>query len=106
MNCKPGDLAIIVGATKAPDNNGKIVEVVRPAVAGEVMFGLRVRPREASWIVRSIGSPLTITLAGIPYQSHERPYQDRFLRPIRPQPDDATDEMVLIAGKPAEAVCS
>lgn len=102
MNCKPGDLAVIFGATVAVECNGMIVEVLRPFLTGELYRGMRNTDTRIAWIVRSCGSPLTFVFGrtGKRIKVSERPIADRFLRPIRPQSDDAVDEMVLIAGKP------
>lgn len=106
MNVKQGDLAIIVGVQICPENNGRIVEVVRPFVKGE-RFGNSFKPTDTpGWLVRSVGTDLAILVTNkltgqmkfnyVP----ERPYADRYLRPIRPQPEDAVDEMVNLVGKP------
>lgn len=57
--CKPGDLAIIVAQHFTPENIGRIVEIVRPAVDGEIFYSVDGgRPIEfigvkLSWVVRS-----------------------------------------------------
>lgn len=108
MNCKPGDLAVIVGAKEAPQNNGRIVEVVRAFPIGEVWGNNMKRGPAPAWIVRSTGTPLVMktenVLTGRTWFRlvQERPYSDRCLRPIRDHGDDATDEMVLLVGMPGE----
>lgn len=105
-NVKAGDLAIIVGAQMCPENNGRIVEVVRPFLPGEVWGNSVLPTNRPSWIVRSVGSPLacafTNALTGQTRTEYrpERPYGDRLLRPIHNPGDDAVDEMVQIVGKP------
>lgn len=109
-NVKKGDLAFIVGATVCPENNGKIVEVVRPFPVGQQWGNAVVTGENPSWFVRTKGSPLlcifTDRLTGTIRKElrQERPYSDRCLRPIRPQPDDAVDEMVKLVGKPSGLV--
>ena len=83
MNCKPGDLAICV-RSQVPERLGIIVEVVGPAADGAIGW----------WTVRVDGKPCPSPMGW--------KARDSSLRPIRPQPDDAIDEMVLIAGKPEQ----
>ena len=74
MNCKPGDLAIIV--TSNAGNEGRIVEVIRQSHWGV-----------GYWHVRSIGSPCMMDI-GIP--AMEASIQDFRLRPIRPDAEPQT----------------
>lgn len=108
-NVKVGDLAVIVGAKEAPQNNGRIVEVVRAFTQGEV-WGNNMKAKSApAWMVRSTGTPLVIktenVLTGRSWFRlvQERPYSDRCLRPIRDPGDAAVDEIVQRVGTP-EAV--
>ena len=75
MNCKPGDLAIIVKS--AAGNEGAIVEVLGPAAP---FGGLPV------WFIESKGSVLN----GLTPPSHQAEIPDAWLRPIRP--GDMEDE--------------
>lgn len=93
MNCKQGDLAIIVKAVN-PENIGKIVEVVRPYVQGERLLSIngkrggRVVGSMFSndiWVVRSRGTPLVWSNHNdkiINALFSERAFSDRGLRPI------------------------
>lgn len=81
MNCKPGDLAVLVRAIMDPSQLGKIVTIVQ---WDSEMGGWTVEP--------------PIVTDGRPW----RAVNDISLRPIRNPGDDATDEMVLIAGKPEQ----
>ncbi len=89
MNCRKDDLAFIVSAS-SPQSAGSIghvcrcVEQVSHPVSGE-----------PGWLIDP-----PVQIAGEVYPN----CLDRVMRPIRPQPDDATDEMVLIAGLPQEVV--
>ena len=76
MNCKPGDLAIVVKTRGRPDAIGRIVRVVRPAQPG------RLGP---AWV---IDPPLVLKRG-----SGDEVY-DCALRPIRDPGDDAKDEML------------
>lgn len=103
MNCKQGDLAIIVNAYDA-ENIGKIVEVVRPYPLGERLRSVdgkrtgRIETRRSSnsqlWVIRSHGSPL---LWSNPHRSAlywERAFAGRGLRPIPKldEPEQSTTE--------------
>lgn len=72
LRCKPGDLAVVCGVAN-PQHIGDVVEVIRPY--DECFFGT-----EPAWVVRDSGGDW-----------HCR---DDCLRPIRPQADDAQDEML------------
>lgn len=110
LNCKPGDLAVIMRSPASPENIGKIVRVLRPAVEGEKIEGWRValRPDFPAWIVESAGSDLvwhgfrlangkrTVSVV------KQRAYADYCLKPIRDPGDDAVDETL----QPKEESCS
>lgn len=88
LNCKPGDLAIVVNSKSSPDCIGLITRVVSylPDVTGD-----------PAWIV---DPPLH---DGRLFNGLERPgnwWMDAALRPIRDQ--DGEDEILRIAGKPQE----
>ena len=90
MNCKQGDLAIIVRSWAG--NEGKIVRCVKfiPLVVWINPDGSA--DREPGWIA----DVTTINCAGMPGNK----FMDSQLRPIRDQ--DGEDEMLRIAGKPTE----
>jgi hypothetical protein len=93
MNCKPGDLAIVVGATYTLALNGRIVEVIRPAVAGAIYAGkYRDEGGMRAWVCRSAANtPLPWKLfSGNTAYLAERPIADSALRPIRPGDLDET----------------
>ena len=100
LNCKPGDLAVIVRSPQSPENIGKIVRVIRPAVEGEWMGGWRVCLMEGyfAWIVESSGSLLTWASfskngkRGSVNLVRQRAYADYCLKPIRDPGDDAVDQ--------------
>lgn len=82
MNCKPGDLAVVVRAEKMPENLGRLVIVERAADEQEF-----VRNHAGHiWIVRTAaGSPMSAMFSsGRVGQVISRPYSDSALRPIRP----------------------
>lgn len=93
MNCKPGDLAVVVRARDTPEMLGRYVVVLRKAAPNEFV---RLRPEESgvTWMVRSAAAGvLPATLAdGSKGSFLERPYFDGSLKPIRDPGDDAVDE--------------
>lgn len=100
LNCRPGDLAVIVRSPHSPDNVGKIVRVIRPAVEGEMIEGWRVYLRNGlpAWIVESDGSPLawaSVSIDGSRRKVNlvrQRAYADYCLKPIRDPGEDAVDQ--------------
>lgn len=88
MNCKQGDLAIIVKSRAG--NEGKIVTCLRYATKAE--------KREHLFVNKQMG-PVWVIDRELPnvYGSSHLVY-DSTLRPIRDQ--DGEDEMIRIAGKP------
>ena len=84
MNCKPGDLAVIVSADRNKENIGAIVRVIR-ALSGEwdwlveCLSGAKLTLRDGSGVLQAKAGQIAGAM-------------DRNLRPIRPQSDDATDE--------------
>ena len=82
MNCRIGDLAICV-RSQVPERLGTIVKVVGPAADGA-----------PGWWTVECDLPCPSLLG---WRA-----RDDFLRPIRDPGDDATDEMLLIAGNPQE----
>ncbi|WP_186084891.1 hypothetical protein [Burkholderia gladioli] len=96
MNCKPGDMAIIT-RTRSGKGVGRIVEVVRLAVHGEIFVTRNGRRARANlegwgvcWVIRAE------RLKWGKYAVAERPFPDAYLRPVSglPMTDDVTDEVV------------
>jgi hypothetical protein len=96
MNCKPGDLAIIVWS-HCPENIGRIVEVIRPAIRG-IDFFAGETGNLITWVVKA-DRPLV--RRGPHYEpippAYERSYLDDCLRPVTGLPitDDVTDEVTI-----------
>lgn len=109
MNCKPGDIAIVVRSAK-PENIGALVRVLRrffaPVSVGCAYeaFGAKWLANEESpmWVVEAIGRPLVCSHSQQTLRI--RPWADYGLRPIRDPGDDAVDEMLRIAGRPDEII--
>ncbi len=76
MNCKQGDLAVIIRSKAG--NEGKIVKV------GKFLGHVRGWKGDDRWEI-----DIKITSTQGEFHKH---VQDKFLRPIRPQPDNAVDE--------------
>ncbi len=82
MNCKPGDLAIVVAAPAiAKRAIGSIVRCV------ELFDGFGTGPM---WTVEP------------PAAGHYWGIKDRWLRPIRDPGDDAVDEVLQLVGAPSK----
>jgi len=84
MNCKPGDLAVLIRVLDSEfnPNIGRIVEVLHraPDLDGE-----------PAWTCRMVGSP-GHTEIGASQQADAR---DRNLRPIRDPGNDAVDQTLV-----------
>lgn len=82
LNCRPGDLAVIVRGLTTNRNVGKLVTVIGPGV------------HEGFWIVKS-DHPLKAIfggLGGITSECTVGPIEDSRLRPIRFPGEDCIDE--------------
>jgi hypothetical protein len=90
MNCKPGDLAVIVRSHRGR-NVGRIVTVVRQHDPADSPRWLHVMP---GWVVSPVGTLVVHPNAKCTWAP------DAWLRPIRP--DEGQDEMLRIAGRPVE----
>lgn len=104
MNCKPGDLAVIVGFNPAsPHLTGRIVEVLELAPVGanfKLPNGKSHEPAPpASWVIR-FQNPVDLSgLRGRP-DSMYAVCPDRKLRPLRDPGENVEDEVVQKLGKP------
>jgi len=85
MNCKQGDLAVIVRSLAG--NEGKIVRCLR--LIPQTPWAIQPGPR---WIVDR-------TLPGVTFDCDSVP--DAFLRPLRDS--DGEDEMLRMLGRPVGA---
>jgi hypothetical protein len=101
MNCKQGDLAVMVGGKS---NRGKLVEVLKSAPLGEFSLpcGQRVLGggEIGDWVIRSLaGATLHIRNEfNVVMLCEFAAQNDRYLRPIRDNP--GADETLTWAGKP------
>lgn len=96
MNCKAGDLAIVVAAYHRKENIGRIVEVVRAAVMDVDYKSDRSGP---AWVVRS-DRPLARVGYYFPLaDGFESVAADCNLRPISgiPLNDKVTDDLEVTA---------
>ncbi len=106
MNCRPGDLAIVVRSSRAPVRLGTIVRVLRPALSGEAFVSTcggiaRFVDERPSWVVESARpQPWWTDLSGRTRLFKQRVFWDANLRPIRPNEGD--DETLSWAGKPEQ----
>ena len=101
MNCKPGDLAIVVSARTTPENIGRIVEVVRVGTHLEIfksIDGVQVTVDAEGmslWVVRSRNQLMWRTDIGCELYFKELPVSDSYLRPVSGLPieDEVTDDI-------------
>ena len=89
MNCKPGDLAIVVKARNTTEMLGGIVTVVRAPVPLEIFVTDRGRVRwtgtcSGAWVVSSSHPMPWNDGGGSQYLAMERVFMDECLRPINP----------------------
>lgn len=94
MNCKPGDLAVVIYAETTPELIGKIVTVIRSAIIGEQLeHGILFRPHREipAWICEGYQIPNRAS-NGILYLVRRRPIGDEYLRPIRP--DESPEQSI------------
>lgn len=93
LNCKPGDLAVIVSA-RFPENIGILVSVLRQYIEGEHLPGDPFRmyegPYGVSWVVESVGKPIRKWGEKGTYDLQTTVFADVCLRPIRD--NDGEDE--------------
>lgn len=95
MRCRVGDLAVIVCDEQPQKDVGKFVHVREATWSDD--YG------DPCWICDSAGDKLRYWAeTRWRYAKKGICIPDAWLRPIRDPGDDATDEMVLISGKPQE----
>lgn len=100
MNCKPGDLAVVVRGRPNSPNIGKLVRVVE-LWAGQEVDGIQYGGVEQLWIIESLGGKLAVFAKrtnDIDAWVKKRVSPDRCLRPIRgdeePESIETTKENV------------
>lgn len=82
MNCKPGDMAIVIAAELTPEMIGRIVRVVRRVAYGEIIGSVRYTGDGAAWLIESDRPlPIRCTNGRIVHQL-ARSFGDRYIRPI------------------------
>jgi len=102
MNCKPGDLAIVHGATWTPELNNRFVIVMR--IAREEEYS-SVGPPCVVWICRPASGgtlPVRHVSTGELIHAHMRPIGDPYLKPIRDPGEDAQDETLQWLSVPSQ----
>lgn len=90
MNCKPGDLAVVVGG-RFPQNVGKLVRVIEPQPG-----------RSGAWLVECLAS--MASTYGVLSAGAIATCFDAQLRPIRDPGDDAVDETLQWLPAPSKEV--
>jgi hypothetical protein len=96
MNCKPGDLAIIV-VSPLPQYIGLPVTVLHAGFPRDYAAPYKHFANKPVWIVRSSSLVAVRPFPGSESRVMDTEFAvpDAALRPIRPQPDDAVDETLL-----------
>lgn len=105
MNCKPGDMAVVIKASTTKELIGRFVIVGRAYCDGEVISGfVPVIVGGPSWVCSSVSGDK------LPWASYDgtlawvldRPINDSVLRPIRPEetPEESTEAMRLLTQLP------
>lgn len=101
MNCKPGDLAVVV-RSRTSSNVGKIVHVLARHAIGDSRI-VSVDEDLLVWLCHTAGSPLRWqnAVGGGEAQSDTGPIPDSCLRPLRPGDEPAArlhqDELGQVA---------
>lgn len=95
LRCRPGDLCVIVD-DEFPENLGKFLTVVKSA---EAIEGKPAWQCFSPSILRAWNAFGTASELTEPNELVD--WTDDALRPLRDPGDDATDEILRIAGKPA-----
>lgn len=106
MNCKEGDLAIVVNSAEI-FNIGKVVEVLRPAIFGEEFSDItgeliiRTSRGDSAWVVRCESGIWWSAIDGPEIGEFvERAIGDERLRPLRN--DHGADETLSWCDLPSE----
>lgn len=104
LNCKPGDLAVIV-KSRFPENIGILVSVLRQYVEGEHLpgdpFSMYEGPDGVSWVVESVGKPIRKWGKKKNHDLRTTVFADVCLRPIRD--NDGEDETLQWVPRKVEA---
>lgn len=90
MNCKQGDLAIVVRACNV-ENIGRVARCMRVSIGGDVTGPGYRFPSAVCWVVE----PPLSSWDGLGFAAA---VPDAFMRPIRD--NDGEDETLTLAGKP------
>jgi hypothetical protein len=81
---EPGCRAIIVNAKTSPENNGKVVKVIRKMAKDELFINTAGRrglvTGAFAWLVISEGTPLLVRWNGKKFYTPDRPYAEQCLR--------------------------
>lgn len=99
---KAGELCYLVGMNVTPEASGMVVETVRRYIDGTIVSGFIADIGGPAWVVRGRRIPWRSSFSSRLYYVSERVVEESCLCPIRNPGEDATDEMVRIAGKPQE----
>lgn len=106
MNCKPGDLALVVRSSN-PENLMKIVEVIKPYDPRDCGIVALDDSRQV-WLCESLGSKLAWSdIAGThTTRAQTGPIPDECLKPICPGQEDETSVTKTKCPAPQSAVAA
>lgn len=101
MNCKPGDLAVLVNEDHdCLCNIGALVTITQLDDVYRDSWLFKDASRPLKSVGNVDGGPVAWCRSSYDNAFGTAFISDRYLRPIRDPGDDAIDEMVLIVGKP------
>jgi hypothetical protein len=103
MNCKPGDLAIIVNCVRDVELNGRLVEVIFEENVSEW-----VAPDGFIWWDAAVNRSCAVRSLGLAFDygtgapTEYALFEARCVKPLRDPGDDAVDETLLRLPSPAK----
>jgi hypothetical protein len=92
LRCEPGILAIVVNDFDYPENNGKMVLVLGPALPPKDYYGSKEKAAKLDWDCEALQPMQGIIRVK---KGGNIGYQDAELLPIRDPDEGATDETLL-----------
>lgn len=105
MNCKQGDLAVVVKTSRVnPKSLGMIVRCLRRGISGDYSQTPGLGRNEPTWIVEASRPTLVQVIGDVTTMSVEFAVPDAAMRPIRP--GDVEDAAPRAVDKPIDLVAA